>query len=322
MQLKIEMTHVLAQKLQSQFPTKESVAFTRYADRVKKPEYREKMQFPMGEPLKRIDPAKELFRVQKTNDHWSNISRSKQFLAEDFFPPRQIPLETNLQQILSANLSEQELATALEDVIPNLNHDTVVDLALYLAFEKRHNSKEAWRAIETATLESLHLMSIKQVCQMEWATNQMKPKITAGRFNTMLMQRAYEQIDRCSAVELCQILQGFRQKANKGLVEKIRKTLVERREQLFPNGAETEDGREMLINTMLTFASCRPKNYGTYKVYAKEGIEELVANYEHDLCEAGEGANPEQLTRLAQALYILQTTTFENIFWRVERRTH
>ena len=77
-----------------------------------------------------------------------------------------------------------------------------------------------------------------------------------------------------------------------------------------------------MINTLFTFASCRPNNYGVYKNYANDEIEELMANYEHDLCEAGENADPEQLTRLAQTLYILRTTEFENVFWRVERRTN
>lgn len=49
----------------------------------------------------------------------------------------------------------------------------------------------------------------------------------------------------------------------------------------------------MLINTFITFASCRPKNYGQYRQYAWDEIEELVANYEHDLCEAGEQSDPE-----------------------------
>jgi len=78
----------------------------------------------------------------------------------------------------------------------------------------------------------------------------------------------------------------------------------------------------MLINTLFTFASCRPKNYGVYKNYAQDEVEELVANYEHDLCEAGESANAEQLTRMAQALYIMKTCEYENIFWRVERRAN
>ena len=50
----------------------------------------------MGEPLRRIDPAAELFKVQKTADHWSQVHRSKAFIADDFFPPRAVPLETNL----------------------------------------------------------------------------------------------------------------------------------------------------------------------------------------------------------------------------------
>ena len=64
------------------------------------------------------------------------------------------------------------------------------------------------------------------------------------------------------------IMQGFRQKANKGLVEKVRKNLIDRRRTLFPNGVETQDGREMMINTLFTFASSRPRNYGVYRVYA------------------------------------------------------
>jgi len=45
----------------------------------------------------------------------------------------------------------------------------------------------------------------------------------------MLMARAMEEADRCSALELSYIMQGFRQKANKGLTEKVRKNLIERR---------------------------------------------------------------------------------------------
>lgn len=115
----------------------------------------------------------------------------------------------------------------------------------------------------------------------------------------MLMQRAFEAVDRSSALDLCHILQGFRQKQNKGLTEKVRQALINNRRVIFPNGVETADGREMLVNTMFTFASCRPKSYGTYQTYADEAIEELIANYEHDLCEAAENADPEQLTRLA-----------------------
>ena len=103
---------------------------------------------------------------------------------------------------------------------------------------------------------------------------------------------------------------------------RVHKSLIERRRTLFPNGVETEDGREMMINTLFTYASCRPADKSIYRRYDQDAIEELIANYEHDLCEAGEQANPEQLTRLAQTLYILRTCEFENVFWRVERRAN
>jgi hypothetical protein len=55
------------------------------------------------------------------------------------------------------------------------------------------------------------------------------------------------------------------------------------------------------------FASSRPKQFGVYRVYAAEELDELLAHYEHDLCEAAEKADAESLTRLAQAIYILKT---------------
>jgi hypothetical protein len=47
------------------------------------------------------------------------------------------------------------------------------------------------------------------------------------------------------------------------------------------------------------FASTRPKLYGVYRNYASEELNEMLAHYEHDLCEAAELADAEHLTRLA-----------------------
>lgn len=70
------------------------------------------------------------------------------------------------------------------------------------------------------------------------------------------------------------------------------------------------------------FASSRPKNFGNYRIYASDDLNELLAFYEHDLCEAGENADPEHLTRLAQAMYILKTRDYANIWWRIENRAN
>ena len=68
-----------------------------------------------------------------------------------------------------------------------------------------------------------------------------------------------------------------------------------------------------------TFASCRPKEFGVFRVYAAEELDELISYYEFDLQDAAETADAEHLTRLAQTLYILKTDSFENVWWRVER---
>jgi hypothetical protein len=96
--------------------------------------------------------------------------------------------------------------------------------------------------------------------------------------------------------ELMLIMQGFRDKQNKGLYAKVRKTLVDRKKQLM---VESADKHSDLINLFFTFASNRPKSYGVYRVYAADELDELIANYEHDLCEAAEAADAEHLTRLA-----------------------
>jgi len=111
------------------------VSLTRYADYTVDPVTKAKLQQPLGQPMTRIPPG-ELFRVQKTNNHWAQVSRSKECIAEDFFPPREIPHDTNLKTLLlDQEIEEDAMASKLIEIIPNLNIDQTIDLALYLAFE-------------------------------------------------------------------------------------------------------------------------------------------------------------------------------------------
>ena len=77
-----------------------------------------------------------------------------------------------------------------------------------------------------------------------------------------------------------------------------------------------------MINLIYTFASCRPRFYGGYVLYANDERDELIAHYEHELNEAALNADAEHLTRLAQAMYVLKTGEFENIWWRIEDRVN
>jgi hypothetical protein len=53
---------------------------------------------------------------------------------------------------------------SLLTLIPNLNHDVNVQLALHLAYDAKVNDHEIWRAIEDAAVASLHHLSLAQVC--------------------------------------------------------------------------------------------------------------------------------------------------------------
>ena len=77
MQLKVGMANSALEAIYSEKKDRESIAFTRYADKVRDPAIEEGMQIPRGEPFRRIDVAGELFRVQKTANHWAEVSRGK-----------------------------------------------------------------------------------------------------------------------------------------------------------------------------------------------------------------------------------------------------
>ncbi len=57
----------------------------------------------------------------------------------------------------------------LLELIPRLNYDSVISLALHLAFDAKNNDKAIWMAIEGAALKDLHLYDLKESCQLEWA---------------------------------------------------------------------------------------------------------------------------------------------------------
>jgi hypothetical protein len=80
------------------------------------------------------------------------------------------------------------------ELIPRLNHDVVINLALHLAFDAKVNEKEIWRAIEDSAVSSLHHLTLTQVSQLEWATMELKPKKTSSRLNTLLQKRAIDAI--------------------------------------------------------------------------------------------------------------------------------
>lgn len=207
--------------LETPIPTKENVAYTRYSDRPdeRDPKARELFEFPRGKPYQIINNA-ELFRVQKWSvgeDRWTAIRRSKAFLADKFIPPFNLK-EDNLRQIFADKEAYSQEGTEafnswkekLLEAIPRVNHDILVELALSLSYEAKVNDKQIWRAIEDASLASLHHMNITQVSQLEWATMELKPKNVTARLNTLLQKRANESIDSASVTELMDIMQGFR----------------------------------------------------------------------------------------------------------------
>jgi len=137
--------------------------------------------------LERIS-AGELFRIAKPSNHWDNLRRSKSFLADDYFPPIDtVGLDLDLvQRLESLGENEDAIAEELMNVLPNMSHPELVQMGLYLAFGPLPNVKAVWREWENHVTEAMHLLSVKQICQVQWASTQKKPKHTTARFNTLL----------------------------------------------------------------------------------------------------------------------------------------
>jgi hypothetical protein len=41
-----------------------------------------------------------------------------------------------------------------------------------------------------------------------------------------------------------------------------------------------------MVNLFFSFASNKPRNFGVYREYARDEIDELLAHYENDFCDA------------------------------------
>ena len=52
-----------------------------------------------------------------------------------------MPLEHNIRELFTEGAAITEASPKLLEIIPKLNHDQLVDLALYLAFETKINDK-------------------------------------------------------------------------------------------------------------------------------------------------------------------------------------
>lgn len=148
--------------LETPIPTRENVAYTRYSDKPddRDPKSREVFDFPKGKPYSIINNA-ELFRVQRWSageDKWASIRRSKDYLAAKFLPPFTIK-DQDLMKLISEK-SESEWKDEVLSAIPKLNHNVLIDLALYLAYDAKCNDKQVWMAIEDASLASLHHFNI------------------------------------------------------------------------------------------------------------------------------------------------------------------
>ena len=85
---------------------------------------------------------------------------------------------------------------------------------------------------------------------------------------------------------------------------RIRKQIIARKAAIFPVAKTPEEAKiraENIVNLIYTFASNRPNNFGTYKVYAAEDVDELLSHFDAELKDSIESdrLDAEHLTRLA-----------------------
>lgn len=108
-------------------------------------------------------------------------------------------------------------------------------------------------------MSSLHHLTLTQICQVEWASMELKPKHSTPRLNTLLQKRAIEVVDGSGSVsDIIDILQGFRQRKNKDLYQRVVKQLIAKKAKLFPTEGDQKARAESMVNLLYTLASNRP----------------------------------------------------------------
>jgi hypothetical protein len=147
--------------------------------------------------------------MDKPSNHWENLHRSTSFIGQSYFPPfTTLALDSNLKEIFEefASADQGLVEDKLLEVMPSLNHEQLVKLGLFLAFDGNINSKAVWREWEVLVTDAAHRLSVEQVCQANWASIQQKPKHTTAQFNKMLFQMAFDRIDNCPLEDLLHIM--------------------------------------------------------------------------------------------------------------------
>ncbi len=99
LEMKLSLTSSVGDFLKNPKPNAEAIAYTRYADNLAADEKAKKMfEFPRGKPYTLFNAA-ELYRIQKTPQHWDDVRQSKSFIAPHFFPPFDLK-DGNLKSLL------------------------------------------------------------------------------------------------------------------------------------------------------------------------------------------------------------------------------
>ena len=174
-------------------------------------------------------------------------------------------------------------------------------------------------------MDNLHFYELKHICQLEWISSSHKPKHTTARFDNLLLNTVIQKIDAGleSREDYHNIMQGFRNKKNIDVHLKMQRLLIDKKDFFNPKheGKEKEWALNM-VNLFYSFVSNKKKQFGIYARYAKEEVDEILAHYEDDFCEAAQHLDAEGITKLAQVMYLLKSGRYENIWWRIENRVH
>ena len=82
----------------------------------------------------------------------------------------------------------------------------------------------------------MHLFSLQQTCQLQWALTQLSPRFTSLRLHNIFMAKAIEAAEAgiTQPDDFHFIMQGHRNRRSKYLYMKMRQTLINNKESLAP----------------------------------------------------------------------------------------
>jgi hypothetical protein len=211
----------------------------------------------------------------------------------------------DVNQFYGKNKELDSIVKKIYDSIPYVNHSVFANMLMRMFFDFNLNQQSLIVYLEQEILNSLHHLSIEDICKIHYVAKIFSPKHFSAGFPKILLTSVQEKLPGMNLNQLYCVLFGFRMHRDKSFFDNIVNILIEKKNHLLKK--DNSNIPANIARIFYSYASNKPKHYGIQTFYAhKEVIEKLIMAYDNDLLENILKMDQHEVCRLTHALYLLK----------------